>query len=114
VFLDDLYQQMEAYLSKEGSLDDFRSWFVLASWDASRQGDPLLASLVREIDIRLIEVSNSDLSEDVFRRRLQSLASTRFVRIGQVANVTSGSGDVIFSQPIVSVRRVDRQPAMAS
>jgi hypothetical protein len=109
--IEELYRKISAYLAKESSLDDFRCWFVLKTWDAQHQSDDLLASLVREIDIRLIEVSNGDLPESELRNKLISLASTRVIRTG---NVTSGSSSSIINQPPVVVRPVDIRPVVAS
>jgi len=52
------------------SLEQFEDWFVPATWDAHKSGDPEAESLADEIEINLSEYTSGQLSPEQLRSRL--------------------------------------------
>ena len=65
--------QLHRYLDGETSLSAFNQWFVPATLDVERTGDPMGEALTWEIDLRLAEYSNGDCTEDELKRLFRPL-----------------------------------------
>jgi hypothetical protein len=52
------------------SLEQFEDWFVPATWDAHKAGDPEAESLADDIEMNLSEYTGGQLSEEQLRARL--------------------------------------------
>lgn len=59
------------YILNSASLNDFKDWFVPATWDAeSAINDGGTLSLIHEIQLRLAEFSNDHWQEDELKKKL--------------------------------------------
>lgn len=54
------------------SLRELEDWFVPATWDVHRSGDPQLEALVDEIELNLSEYSDRVISLDELREQLKN------------------------------------------
>ena len=63
---------LSAYVSREISVDEFKTWFIPATWDMSRINDPELAAMVRRVQLLLMEFSGGDRTEEDFKVQLRS------------------------------------------
>jgi len=63
------------WLSGKRSLDDFEVWFVAATWDIHKSGDPEAEALTDEIELLLSEYSDGYLTSDDLKQELGALAS---------------------------------------
>ena len=62
------------YLSGEISLEDFRSWFDVATWDAFDAATTAAQQLAGQIDLWLAEFSKGHWTESELREKLRPLA----------------------------------------
>lgn len=62
------------YLSWEISLEEFRSWFDVATWDTFDTASPLAQQIAGQIDLWLAEFSSGHWTEAELREKLRPLA----------------------------------------
>ena len=92
-------EYLRRFLGGEVSLGDFEDWFVVHSWNVHQMGDPSLADLVYEIELRLAEYTNGHRTEDELRRVLVPTLNTMHASVGEVPART-GSTSTTVSIPI--------------
>ena len=63
--------RLSRYLSGQGSLEEFDTWFTPATWDVERQGDQEAEVLADEIMLRLAEFSRGHWTEAELKARLR-------------------------------------------
>jgi hypothetical protein len=61
------------YLLGKSSLDEFKEWFIPASWDVEKSDDEKLIELVSQIKLRLAEYSSEAWSEPELKGQLIQL-----------------------------------------
>lgn len=71
--LSDIRDRLRRYLSREISLDQFREWFDLETWDVIDKASSATQQFAGEIELRLAEFTNGHLSEAELRALLQPL-----------------------------------------
>lgn len=69
-------QHLAAYLGSEIDLPAFKQWFVAHTWDVEREGNRSDIALVHDLQLRLIEFSNGDWTEDELRTLLRPVLQT--------------------------------------
>ncbi len=79
--LSDIREHLRRYLSHEISLDQFREWFDVATWDVIDESSPATQQVAGEIELRIAEFTNGHLRETELRTLLQPLLDRE-----QVAN----------------------------
>jgi len=65
--------KLASYLLGEVSLEDFKDWFVPASWNVDHSNNRAAINMVYEIELRLAEYSNGYWSEDELKQLLRPL-----------------------------------------
>lgn len=85
--------QLQNYLSRHSSLDQFEDWFVQGSWNMHKDSSVDAQRLVGRIERLLGEYSSDHLNEDQLRERLQPLAYEFTVRFGTAAASASLRSD---------------------
>jgi hypothetical protein len=76
-FLDlDVKRQIERYLTRKTTLNDFKRWLAPVTMDVEQSRSPLAVDLVYEIQLRLAEFSDGYWTEDELRSLLRPLVST--------------------------------------
>ncbi len=68
--------RVHAYAIGALSLDDFKDWFIGATWDVE-QDHPEAADLTYDIKLLLAEYSSGDLSKSDLRAGLKLLVTSR-------------------------------------
>ena len=66
----EIRERVANVLFGDASLEEFEDWFVPATWDAHKAGDPEAESLTDEIEMNLSEYSSGQLSPEQLRSRL--------------------------------------------
>ncbi len=79
--LSEIRDHLRRYLSREITLDDFRDWFDVETWDIIDKCSAATQQLAGEIELRIAEFTNGHLSETELRTMLQNLMDRE-----QVAN----------------------------
>jgi len=74
--------QLRRYLSGDLSLAEFEDWFVPRTWNIHQVGDPGLADLAYEIDLRLAEYSNGHRTENDLKEVLGAALWTIRAHLG--------------------------------
>jgi hypothetical protein len=64
-------QNLAAYLRSDLPLSDFKKWFSARTWDVESRGNRSDVELAHSIQIRLIEFSNGDWTEDELKDMLR-------------------------------------------
>lgn len=65
--------QLRRYLSHEISLDGFREWFDVETWDAIDSSSPATQQFAGQIELHIAEFTNGHRTEDDLRVQLQNL-----------------------------------------
>ncbi|MGH2588319.1 MAG: hypothetical protein ACRDJE_25645 [Dehalococcoidia bacterium] len=76
----DIRARLDRYLAGEQSMAEFQRWFIPASWNVHRSGNPAVEGLVGEVGLLLAEFEAGDRSEDELRKHFRPLAKDRSVR----------------------------------
>jgi hypothetical protein len=63
------------YLNGDISLHEFEDWFVPVSWRIEQTHNAKAIELAGEVELRLAEYTNDDVTEDELRSELQPLVS---------------------------------------
>jgi hypothetical protein len=71
--LSDIREQLRRYLANEISLDEFRHWFDVETWDIIDKCPPATQQFAGEIELRIAEFTNGHRTEDDLRTMLQPL-----------------------------------------
>jgi len=71
--LSDIREQLRRYLANEISLDEFRNWFDVETWDIIDKCPPATQQFAGEIDLRIAEYTNGHRTEDDLRSMLKPL-----------------------------------------
>jgi len=66
----EIRERVAKALFGEASLEEFEDWFVPATWDAHKAGDPEAENLTDEIEMNLSEYTGGQLSLEQLRSRL--------------------------------------------
>lgn len=69
--------QLNRHLDGALTLGEFTDWFVGASWDVDRHGDPGAANLTYAIELALAERADDVLTADELTTTLRELAQGR-------------------------------------
>ena len=69
------------YLSNQIPLDEFKEWFIPATWHIEESGNGFACDLANEIHLRLAEFSNGHWTENELRRVLSPLIESYAVSI---------------------------------
>ena len=77
----EIREKLAEFLAGRISLDDFKEWFIPATWDIEQSRDSLVYELVAEIHLKLGEFSNDHWTEDELRRLLRPLLESYSVTI---------------------------------
>jgi hypothetical protein len=77
--LSDIRERLRRYLANEISLDAFRHWFDVETWDIIDKSPPATQQFAGEIELRLAEYTNGHRTEDDLRSMLQPLLSRESV-----------------------------------
>ncbi len=77
----EIRERLAGYLAKQISLDEFKEWFIPATWEVEETGDRLSYDLSNEIHLRLAEFSNGHWTDDELRRIFSPLMETYSVNI---------------------------------
>ena len=70
----EIQNHLARYLSGEITLEDFRKWFDVATWDAFDAATTAAQQLAGQIDLRLAEFSKGHWTESELREKLRPLA----------------------------------------
>jgi hypothetical protein len=70
----EIRERVAKVLFGDTSLDEFEDWFVPATWDAHKAGDPEAESLTDEIEMNLSEYTSGQLAPEELRSRLAGAA----------------------------------------
>jgi hypothetical protein len=73
---------VNAYASGEISLREFQDWFIPATWDTQRVGDPDAVRVIRRVQLALAEFSSGDRTEPELRAELIVIADALVPRMG--------------------------------
>ena len=101
-----IQNHLARYLSGEITLEDFRKWFDVATWDAVDTATTAAQQLAGQIDLWLAEFSKGHWTESELREKLRPLArivwttqgspwqtgATSSVTVSPVANFGSAVG----------------------
>jgi hypothetical protein len=71
--LSDIRDHLRRYLSHEISLDEFRKWFDVETWDIIDKCPTVTQQLAGEIELRIAEFTNGHRTEEELRNLLQAL-----------------------------------------
>ena len=69
----ELLMRLASYLGGNSTLEQFRDWFDVETWDLDLQSDTLLGQTVGEIELRIAEFTSGHRTEDELRAMLQPL-----------------------------------------
>jgi len=69
----DIREHLRRYLASEISLDEFRDWFDVETWDIIDKCPAVTQQFVGEIELRIAEFTNGHRTEDDLRAVLQPL-----------------------------------------
>jgi hypothetical protein len=70
----EIREQLARFLFGDISLGGFEDWFVPATWDAHKAGDPAAESLADEVEMNISEYTSGGLSFDQLRASLAGIA----------------------------------------
>ena len=77
IFLDlEIKRELERYLARVMSLNEFSDWVAPITMDIEQSGSPAAIELVNEIQLRLAEFTDGYWTENQLRELLRPLAST--------------------------------------
>lgn len=71
--LSDILGRLRQYVSHEISLDQFREWFDVETWDVIDESSPATQQVAGEIELRIAEFTNGHRTEDDLRSQLERL-----------------------------------------
>src|SRR5262249_40783259 len=77
----EIREKLTSYLAMQISLVEFEDWFVTATWEIEKIGNPLALGLANEIDHRLAEFTSGHLREEGLRDLLKPLTQRYSVKI---------------------------------
>lgn len=106
-----LRSQLARYLAEEIPLAEFVEWFLSRCWSLNREEELAAGDLVREIELRLAEHSNGDLTDDELHEQFTHLLAKYSVVVGREhgAHLTETST----SSPVASASARFLHPAEA-
>jgi len=104
--------KMYEYLAGAIPLSQFQDWFVRATWDVERSGDPDTAELAHEIHLLLSEFSNGDWTEKELHDTLMRM--TVHYTAGTETTIRTGAASTVIPSSAVSSLAFDIQSVVAS
>ena len=88
----EIRKQLLRYLTDEMSLQDFRDWFISATWNVERTGNIIAQEVAHEIELRFAEFSNGHWAEQELRRKLRPLTEVCTVKVSFGTSATAEPG----------------------
>ncbi len=77
----DIRERLASYLLGEGSLEDFKDWFVPVLLEVDNSHNQKAINMAYEIELRLAEYSNAYWSEDELKRLLRPLVENYEIEV---------------------------------
>lgn len=92
-------EHLANYLAGSESLDSFEDWLVEQSWNMHRDSSEGAQDLVNQIELRLSEHSDGNLSEDKLKRELHQFLENFSITVEEweEVRVTTRIRRVVFS-----------------
>jgi hypothetical protein len=87
---------LNAYVSGEISAEEFKAWFIPATWDMSRFRSREFADMVRDVQLLIMEFSSGDRTEADLKAQLRRL----YVQ-AQLVNLSARFGVALPSRNIL-------------
>ena len=85
----EIRRQLLCYMANEISLQDFRDWFISATWNVERTGNIIAQEVAHEIELRFAEFSNGHWAEQELRRKLRPLTEVCTVKVSFGTSATA-------------------------
>ena len=70
-----IHDHLESYFSGEMSLDEFKDWFVGATWNIEGRAAPEAIELAYAVELALAEASGGYLTTDELQEELRKLTA---------------------------------------
>jgi hypothetical protein len=108
----EIRNKLYGYLAGDFPLSKFQDWFIPATWDVERSGDPDAVELAHEINLLLAELSHGDWTEEELRDRLSHM--TVHHTAGPEMRISTGTASTVTPSSEALSLAFDIQPVVAS